>query len=141
MNDYLKEKGLRPSVVRDFVLDRACELPQPFTARQLAEVCKAERISVGTVYNSLNVFVDAQILHVIERQRGRAAMEYEVVTTNVTHMQFICKKCGRTVEFNDKAIARLIKERKYSNFNLQHFSLLVYGECKICRARAIKEQL
>lgn len=141
LKDYLNEKGLRPSVIRDLVLERACELPQPFTAHQLVDVCKAERISVGTVYNALNVFVAAQILHVIERQRGRAAMEYEVVTSNVTHMQFVCKKCGRTVEFNDKAIARLVKERKYSNFNMQHFSLLIYGECKICRTKTKKEQL
>lgn len=141
LKDYLKEKGLRPSVIRDFVLERACELSQPFTANQLVEVCKEQRISVGTVYNALNVFVAAQILHVIERQRGRASMEYEVVTANVAHMQFVCKKCGRTVEFNDKALSRLIKERKYSNFTMQHFSLLVYGECKTCRTKTKKEQL
>ena len=140
LNDYLKEKGLRPSVVRDYVLEQACELPQPFTARQLETVCKGERISVGTVYNSLNVFVDAGILHVIERQRGRTAMEYELVPNAVTHMQYICQNCGRTVEFNDKAIARLIRERKYTNFNVQHFTLLVYGECKICRTKVKKVQ-
>lgn len=141
LDGYLNEKGLRPSVVRNYVLEQVCELPQPFTAQQLAEACKAEHISVGTVYNALNVFVAAQILHVIERQRGRAAMEYELVTNGGSHMQYICKNCGRTVEINDKAIARLIKERKYTNFNMQHFTLLVYGECKICRTKTRKEQL
>lgn len=138
LKDYLKEKGLRPSMIRDVVLERACELSQPFTANQLIDACKEQRISVGTVYNALSLFVAAQILHVIERQRGRAAMEYEIITSNIAHMQFVCKKCGRTVEFNDKAIARLIKERKYTNFNMLHFSLLIYGECKICRTKTKK---
>ena len=55
------------------------------------------------------------------------ATEYEVVTSNQHRMQIICQKCGRVSDIQDKAIARLIKERKYSNFTLQHFSLFIYG--------------
>lgn len=133
LNGYLKANEMRPSVVRNAVLEQACYLPQPFTAKQLVEVCKEQRISIGTVYNSLNIFISAQILHATERQRGKAATEYEVITGNQHHMQIICQKCGRVSDIQDRAIARLIQERKYSNFTLQHYSLFVYGECKICR--------
>ena len=133
LNGYLKANEMRPSVVRNAVLEQACYLPQPFTAKQLVEVCKEQRISIGTVYNSLNIFISAQILHATERQRGKAATEYEVITGEHHCMQIICQKCGRISDIQDKAIARLIKERKYSNFTLQHYSLFVYGECKICR--------
>ena len=124
---------MRPSVVRNAVLEQACYLPQPFTAKQLVEVCKEQRISIGTVYNSLNLFISAQILHATERQRGKMATEYELITGNQHHMQIICQKCGRVSDIQDRAIARLIQERKYSNFTLQHYSLFVYGECKVCR--------
>ena len=138
---YVREQEKRPSKVRNMVLAQVCQLAQPFTAEQLSKACEQDRISVGTVYNALTLFVDAGIVRAITRQRGKAATEYELITGSASRFLMICKKCGRTVELSDKAIARLIKERKYSNFNIQHFSLFVYGECKICRKRSIKNQL
>jgi len=134
---YVRENNMRPSKVRNMVLEQVCQLPQPFTAEQLVHACQSERISVGTVYNSLNLFILAQILRAHDRQRGRAATEYELIAGGPMRMQMMCTRCGRLTEIHDKAIERLVRERKYSNFNLQHFSLFIYGECKICR-RQIK---
>lgn len=138
---YVREQEKRPSKVRNMVLAQVCQLAQPFTAEQLSKACEQDRISVGTVYNALNLFIDAGIVRAITRQRGKAATEYELITGSASRFLMICKKCGRTVELSDKAIARLIKERKYSNFNIQHFSIFVYGECKICRRKAISIQM
>lgn len=135
LSAYVRRNEMRPSRVRNMVLEQIYQLPQPFTAEQLITVCEAERISVGTVYNALNLFVEAGLLSVGDRQIGRAAMEYELVVGKSMRMQMMCSKCGRVTEMRDKAIERLIKERKYSNFNMQHFSLLIYGECKICRKK------
>ena len=135
---YLKAHSKRPSPVRNTVLELAFQLQQPFTAEQLAEVCKVERISLATVYNSLNLFLDAGILRATERQRGRAALEYELVTGSPVHMEVVCTKCGRVTEFHDKAISRLIQERRYWNFKATQLSLRVYGECKVCRSNAPK---
>lgn len=49
---YLRENEKRPSKVRNMVLTQICQLPQPFTADQLLKACEADRISVGTIYNS-----------------------------------------------------------------------------------------
>lgn len=135
LNQYVVDHNKRPSKVRNAVLEQAFMLPQPFTADQLVEACQAQRISVGTVYNSLEIFVSAQILHSITRQRGQNATEYEWMVGDQTRMQVVCEKCGRVSDFHDKAIERLIQERRYSNFTIQHFSLYVYGECKLCRKR------
>jgi Fe2+ or Zn2+ uptake regulation protein len=135
LDHYVRTHSMRPSAVRNEVLLQACNLHQPFTADQLIAVCATERISVGTVYNCLQLFSKAHIIMGKQRQRGHIATEYEVLHDTSKHMQFICLKCGRTIDFNDKAIARLIEERKYSNFNLQQYSLIVYGECKICRGK------
>lgn len=93
---------------------------------------------MGTIYNSLNTFVDAQILRATERQRGKAATEYELITGSSNRLQIVCKKCGRVTDITDKAITTLVQNRKYSNFNMQHFSLFIYGECRICRKKKIK---
>ena len=135
---FLHEHEKRPSKVRNIVLSLACALPQPFTAEQLQRACETERISVGTVYNSLNTFVDAQILRATERQRGKAATEYELISGSSNRLQIVCKKCGRVTDVTDKAITTLVQNRKYSNFNMQHFSLFIYGECRICRKKKIK---
>ena len=140
LNAYLLTQGMRPSRVRNKVLELMCQLPQPFTAAQLAEACKIERISTGTVYNCLNLFIVAQILHAIERQRGRTVIEYELLQPNSVRMLVICRKCNRVTEIHDKAIARLVTERKYTNFIPEQFLMYVYGECKVCRRLGIKQQ-
>ena len=129
----MKTHNMRPSAVRKVVLENVCNLHQPFTAEQLVEVCAIERISVATVYNALDTFTKADIIRGLLRQRGQGATLYELVIETPKHMQYICKKCGRIVDFNDKAIGRLIEERRYANFILQQYSLVVYGECKMCR--------
>lgn len=136
---YHRAHGLRGSKIRDIVLAKVCQLPQPFTAAQLEEACKEERISKGTIYNSLNLFLVAQILHAIKRQRGITLTEYEVVGNSAIRMEVICRKCGRTTEIHDPAIARILQERKYTNFIPQQYSLLVYGECKRCRLAKKKD--
>ena len=138
LSKYIRANNMRPSAVRNMVLEQVCLLHQPFTAEQLIKVCATERISVVTVYNALDLFVKAQILRGEQRQRGHIRTEYELIRSGAKHMQYICSKCGRTVDFQDKAIARLIEERKYSNFNLSQYSLIVYGECKICRSKGKK---
>ena len=133
LSAYIRQNNLRPSRVRNMVLEQICLLPQPFTADQLVQACQAERISVGTVYNALNLFVLAQILYATTRQRGQAATDYALIAGKTIRMQMMCSECGRVTELRDKAIEGLIKERKYSNFNMRHVAVLIYGECKVCR--------
>ncbi|MBO7459248.1 MAG: transcriptional repressor [Paludibacteraceae bacterium] len=135
---YVKEHNMRPSLVRNLVLEQVCCMPQPFTADLLIKACKIERISVGTVYNALNLFIDAQLLRATTRQRGKAATEYELAIGGTMKMEVICTRCGRITEFHDKAVARLLQDRKYSNFNVAQVSIRVYGECKVCRRRVAR---
>ena len=140
LNEYIADHGMRHTPEREMVLMCVCQLPQPFTADELEQACQNDRISHGTIYNALELFITAQILHANNRQKGRHATEYELISGNKIRMQYICQECGRTVEMHDKAISRLIRERKYSNFELQHFSLYVYGQCKICRSKKAKQE-
>ena len=141
LRPYLEEHKMRPSAVRDKVLEQICQMPQPFNAEQLVEACAPEFISVATIYNALNLFVDAQILHAIQRQRGRAAVEYELTTNGSNHAQIKCLKCGRVVDIHDKAITRLVMDRTYSNFMPHNYTLVVYGECKVCRTKRKKKKI
>ena len=137
LNRYVRDHEMRPSKVRNMVLEQVLALPQPFTAEQLIETCAAEHISVGTVYNALNLFLDAHILHAYKRQEGQRATEYELIAAASNKIQMICKKCGRVQNVSATGITSAIKDHKFSNFNMQHFTLYVYGDCKICRIKTI----
>lgn len=141
LDAYVKEHQMRHSQVRNIVLQQVCQLHQPFTAAQLEEVCKEERISTGTIYNVLNLLIEAQLVRIYDRGVGQTVTEYELITeVSRSHMQVICRKCGRRTFFYDKAIQRMVAERQYSNFNLQNYTLVVYGECKICRRLAVMKR-
>ena len=138
LDAYVAEHAMRFSAVRNMVLEQVSRLSQPFTASQLEEACRGERISTGTVYNALKLFVEAKLVKVYDRGFGQTVSEYELNTNaSRAHMQIVCRKCGRKAAFYDKAIMRLVAERKYSNFNIQNYTLVVYGECKICRRLAV----
>ena len=139
MNIYIQEHNMRHTPVRQMVLEQACLLPQPFTASQLEKACLAERISAGTVYNSLSLFISEQILHAIKRQHGQTATQYEFTGGKSIRMQIICRKCGRVSEFRDKAIEHLVMTRPYSNFNVQRLTMYAYGECKHCRRPQLED--
>lgn len=140
MNVYLKENGGRYSAVRENVLEHACLLPQPFTAEQLEKACQAEMISSGTIYNCLQLFLNANIIHATKRQKGHQATEYELITGNSIRMQRICQKCGRVTNFRAPAIDRLIREQKTPSFFMQHYTLFIYGECRRCRMESLEKR-
>ena len=135
LDAYLKSREMRQTLERKWVLEQVCRLPQPFTAEQLRQACEGQRLSRATIYNTLELLLAANILHAHQRQVGQAATEYELTLSATSHMTIICHKCGRQTEIHDKSIATLIRTRKYSNFNLQHYSLFLYGEYKLCRRK------
>ena len=135
LSQYLDERGMRFTVERKFILEQVCSLPQPFSAAQLRALCKAQRLTRATIYNSINLLCDAHVLHTLKRGAGMSTTEYELVGRPTTRMQMVCKRCGRITEFRDATISELIKKHRYTNFDMQHYSLYVYGECKACRPK------
>lgn len=134
LNAYIAEHNMRHTPEREMVLMEICEMPQPFTADKLTERCQKLRLSQGTVYNTLNLFVSARILHCFIRENGRAATEYELTTGSKSHIQIICNNCGRLAEVHDKAIEHIVASRKYSNFVPHLYTMRIYGQCKVCRS-------
>ena len=140
LNAYIKKKGLRVSPVRKMVLEEICLFRQSFTADELTQACAKYYISTGTIYNALSLFVAAQILNAINRQRGRTSVEYELTIGTHSKIQIVCTKCGRVTTLHDKKLEELIKDHKYANFNPVRYTMHMYGECKHCRSPKRKEE-
>lgn len=140
LNAYLRKHTLRKSSVRDIVLRQICALRQPFTEAQLEEACLDAKVAKATVYNTLGLLIKAEIITVYERGFGQQATRYELTNAYRSHMQIICKKCGRRASFYDKAVTLMLKEHKYANFEAQNYTLVVYGECRLCRTLSVKKK-
>lgn len=135
LDDYVDAHHMRHTQEREMLLKALCEMEQPFAVKALLASAEEQHISQGTVYNTLALLVSAQILHCVKRGYGREQAEYELLTNAQTHLELVCRRCGRVAKFKDVAIENLVRARKYSNFTLRSFSLYVYGECKTCKRK------
>lgn len=133
LETYIGEHHLRHTQERCIILRHICELETPFCAEDVLESVKADFISQGTVYNTLQLLMSARILQEIHRPHPGNKTEYELQQKGQAKMLMVCQRCGREVEIKDKAIESIVRLHKYSNFNMEHFSLYIYGECKVCR--------
>lgn len=141
LHAHVVEHGLRESPIRSVVLDKILQImPQPFTAEELEMVCQEERVSAGTVYNALRLFVEVGILTVLDRERGQNTREYILATEKRNHMLATCEMCGRVMEIHDQSIERIVKDRRSDTFSMNHFTLLLYGVCKRCRNKKPQKQ-
>lgn len=133
---YLKERGLRMTEERRWLLKTVCSYPRYFTAEQLIEDTRKEiYISTGTFYNTLRLFTDCRLLRKLDAAPDTRFAQYELVQAKVSKMRFICFQCGREVEFLDKAVEDILKAKQFSNFNMESLTLHVYGKCKVCRRK------
>lgn len=130
---HLQLNKRRCTAERDLVLHYCCEMSPTFTPDKLVERAKQDHVSRATVYNTLGLLVDAHIVQVLERHWGMKTQEYELVTPNTTKCFTRCIRCGRIAEFKDNIIADRLKERRYNNFQMESYSLYVYGKCITCR--------
>lgn len=138
LENYIRENGLRHTPERYTLLRHICALEQPFGIDALVgSLAEEERISTATIYNTVNLLVSAQILHCISRRDGRKYAQYQLTAQQAARLELVCTRCGRVSAFKDKAIENLIRMRKYSNFNLQGYSLYIYGECKTCKRKSL----
>lgn len=139
LNDYIANHNMRHTQERLILLRKVSHLPQPFSAEQVVEACQDDRLSRSGVYNILQTLVSARILHCLNKQYGQRVARYEMTVLSNNHMQIICHRCGRVAEFREVAITNIIEARNFSNFNAEHFSLYVYGQCKVCRSLLVKK--
>ena len=139
LDTYIREHNLRHTLERERLLKIMAEVNAPiFTVHDIDAKRKDAHISVPTLYNSLNLFVSARILYKLERTRGVTQEQYKWALDAKNSMRVICTRCGREANFTDRAILRIVQERKYANFIPAHFSLYVYGTCKTCRRLLIQ---
>ena len=134
-SDYLDAHGMRKTTERYAILKRILDINGHFTIEELQQIIDNDgfRVSRSTVYNTVELLMDAKMLrrHVFEGMQA----QYERITLPHTHL--ICTNCGKVKEVRDNNFAAFMNARRFNAFNTDHYSLYVYGTCSTC-ARKLK---
>ena len=137
---YLKEQGHKFSKKRAAVIEYFVNTDRHFTVEQLYLELKKKYTGLGysTVYRTLKLLVDSGVATV--HHFGEEDARFELVHKEDHHDHFVCKQCGKIVEFCSGNIERLQLEvaRRYG-FTVEDHELQLFGLCKTCREQQIKQ--
>ncbi|MEM1128161.1 MAG: transcriptional repressor [Bacteroidota bacterium] len=128
---FLKRRNQRQTRERFAVLDELYATPDHVDADSLFARLKekGERVSRATVYNTLDLLLECDL--VVRHQFGSNQARYERAYSYWQHDHLICIDCDALFEFCDprlQGIQEMVAE--IFQFDIKQHSLNLYGHCQ-----------
>lgn len=134
---FLKSKKLRKTYERYAILEMVYEMTDHFYIESLYSALEesAHHVSRATVYNTIQLLIEAGLVR--RHQFGNQPAQYErVVGQRIgNHHHLICTECGKIKEVKDTDLMKRLGQIKYPTFQTEYFTLYVYGICSKCQKR------
>ncbi len=132
----LHAAGLKCTPQRREVFEEIVRLGGHFSAEELAERFRTRSrgpaISRATVYRTLPLLVQCGLVREVIFTEKHS--HYEAVYSREHHEHMVCTKCGRTIEFDDSDLHRLIRKiARAAGFRPVSHKIEVCGLCDACR--------
>lgn len=95
---------------------------------------KAPDVGLATVYRTLELFLDFDIIHSIDFGDGRKRYEFgEQQGERHHHHHLICTRCGKILEVNEDLLEDLeFRVTQAYEFTIVDHQLKFFGYCKDC---------
>jgi Fur family transcriptional regulator, peroxide stress response regulator len=128
----IKGVNLKVTPQRTAVLEALNSIKNHPTADNIKEfvIKNHPNISVGTIYKTLETFVEKGIIKRVKTHNG--IMRYDAVLSN--HHHLYCEKTEQIEDFFDEELNTLLKnyfkKKKVPNFTLKEIKLQLNGEFK-----------
>lgn len=131
---YLRVRKLKFTKERKVVLQQMFHHRGHLEAEDLLYSLRRKKKSASraTVYRTLELLVDSEIVRKVDLGHGHS--HYELVLDHPHHEHMICLDCGKVIEFSDEAIERALKKLcKRSGFEHTSYRFQIFGYCDKCR--------
>lgn len=133
LKDYQRHRGLYSSPKRTRVIEVFLRDDRHVTVEELYAAVHRSNPTIGrsTVYRTLRLLADAGLA--ASNRFAEGTVRYEPVHRVSPHDHFICERCGRIIEFNEPAIARL--RRRFARdrgLRVTSHRLQFFGLCDRC---------
>ncbi|MCG8538436.1 MAG: transcriptional repressor [Clostridia bacterium] len=128
VGDYLKKYGIKPSLQRikifEYLINHRNHPTVDTIYRELVK--EIPTLSKTTVYNTLNLFMEKDIVTVITIEENEA--RYDADTS--FHGHFKCETCGNVYDFNLNSSH--IKDDILKKFEIKERHVYFKGKCESC---------
>ncbi len=137
VGEKLRAKEYKFTTPRKLILEVLLEnSDKHLSAEELYIIVKREAPDMGlaTVYRTLELFHELDIIHAMDFGDGRKRYEFGDENGELHHHHhLICTKCGSIIEVNEDLLEEL--ENRVSNqyeFTITNHHLKIFGICKYC---------
>lgn len=138
--DYLDRNKLRKTPERFAILEAVYSSDGMFTTDELLSLLVSDRhfvVSRATVYNTVNVLVDAGLA--VRHRVGNKTRYERVSGTGSSHFYMICDNCGSIREFHNEKLLTALSFIHLGKFSAESMTLYVHGLCTKC-SNALKRR-
>lgn len=131
--DYLRKRKMRCTQERKALLECVMKTDGHFTIDDFARMLRLDgfHVSTGTIYNTLQLFVDCGVLRSL--RFGSDKTRYEKVHGTPSHHHLVCTQCGKVKETRLNDLSAMIENRDMGKFIPAYYTLTIYGICARCR--------
>jgi Fur family transcriptional regulator, peroxide stress response regulator len=138
MEKALRAAGCRITRQRRAILNYLAATNAHPSARQVYLEARKEypRLSLATVYNTLDKLVSLGLIKVLDFQ----IMDNRHETNLAPHLNLICTICGSIQDFEGEMNVNADAIKEKAGFDVEDCRMEYYGVCAECAGRAKKEK-
>lgn len=134
VEDIIKQKKLRVTKVRRNILEIFFNKNYALSYQDIQNAL-SNSFDMVTVYRTLNVFLEKQIIHQVPTDSKTSyyalsnSNNTEITHKNNEHIHFICKECRHTFCIEDYVLKNI---QLTNNYKLDSFKIIAEGTCGTC---------
>lgn len=132
LSTFLERRKMRKTPERFAILDKIYSSSAHVDVVTLRQAMLADgfQVSRATVYNTLDLLIEAGLVRRIIL--GDGVTRYERVVQANNHHHLICTQCGKVKEMKAVEVVGELLSRKPRSFEPMYYTLYIYGLCSRC---------